>query len=117
MVFANDESGAFDKIMVNGDTAHIRLARLYGGLRQVVGRRDLAIRIGGYRKLSRTILRVCRELIESRDAVGRYTNDGRAGGIELVLHLRKCMRFEITAFGIGRRIKIDYHRPFFQSIL
>jgi hypothetical protein len=73
MVFADDESWAFHEVMVNRDTAHIRLSGFDGGRRQIVGLGDLLTRVGGYWKLSGAIFRICRELIESRDAVGRYT--------------------------------------------
>src|SRR6266404_293441 len=36
--------------------------------------------------------------------------------IEFVFLLRKCVRFEIAAFGIGRRIEIDHDRSFFKRV-
>ncbi len=71
MVFADDERFAFDKVVVNCSAAHIHLAGFYGGRRQIVGRGDLAVRIGGYWELSGAILRVCGELIESRVCASR----------------------------------------------
>src|SRR4029077_5671830 len=115
-LFAAAERGAFDKVMVDRNAAHIRLARLYGGLVQIVGRGDVALCVGGYRKLSGAIFRGRGELIEPREAVRRYTNDRGASGVKLVFHLRKCMRFEITPFGEGSRIEINDHRALFQRI-
>jgi outer membrane protein assembly factor BamB len=82
--------------------------------RQIVGGGNLSIGIGGHGKLSGAIIRVCREQIESRDAVGRYTNDGGAGRIEFFFLLRECMSFKIAALGIGGGIEIDDDRPFLQ---
>jgi len=50
--------------MIDRNTAYI-LARLCGGLRQVIGE-DLALCVGGYRKFAGAIFRVRGELIESR---------------------------------------------------
>ena len=83
-------------------------AGLYGGRLQIVGSGDLVGCIGGHRKLSGAIVRVRRERIEPLDAVGRYANDGGAGGIEFVFLFRKCVRFEIAALGVGGR---DRNRP------
>src|ERR1700751_4457468 len=90
-VFADDERGALDKVMVDRNTAHIRLAWFYGGLVQIVRGRDIALCVGGDRKLPGAILRIRRELIEPRNAVGRYTNDRGASSVELVFHLSKCV--------------------------
>src|ERR1700674_3447778 len=103
--------------MVGLDAAHILRAGFRAVRRQIVGVGDLAIRVGGHWKLSGAILGVCRELIESRNAVGRYTNDGGAGGIEFVFLLRERMSFEITALGISGGIEIDDDRTFLQRVL
>src|ERR1700734_844010 len=94
VVFADDESYALNKVVTDLGAAHVLHARFWAGCRQIVGCSDFAIDVGGHRKPSGTIIRVCRERIESLDAVGRYPNDGGTGGIELVFLLRERMRFQ-----------------------
>src|SRR5271155_421599 len=87
MVLTDDESFAFDKVMINGDAAHIRRARSGGSCVQIVGGRDIAAGVRGYRKFSGAIAWVRREHIESFEAVSRYANDGGSGGIKFILLL------------------------------
>jgi len=92
MVLADDESFAFDHVMIDRDAAHIRCAGLYGSRVQIVGLGNLLFGIGGDRELSGAILGIRRKIIESRDAVGGHTDNGCAGGIKFVFLLRKRTR-------------------------
>jgi hypothetical protein len=58
--------------------------------KSAVGLGDLLIRVEGYRKLSGAV-RICRELIESRDAVGRYTTTSIAQSRKLNSYLCKAV--------------------------
>ena len=71
------------------------------------------IRVGSHGKLSGAIVRVRRELVEPRDAVGRHANDSDAGAVELFFLLRKGVGFNIAALGIRRRVEINDYRTFF----
>ena len=93
-------------------------ASLYGGQRQIVGGGDL---VTSRRRLPETFRRnncgSAENGIEPLDAVGRYANDGGAGGIKFIFLLREGMRFEIAALGEGGGIEIDHDRAFFQRVL
>jgi len=89
VVFADHESYTLDKVMIDICAAHVLHAGFWAARRQIVGGGNVSIGIGGHRKLSGAIIRVCREQIESRDAVGRYTNDGGTGRIEVFFLLRE----------------------------
>jgi hypothetical protein len=117
VVFTNHESYAFNKVMVDFRAPYILHAGFDRARRQIVGRCYFVIRVGGYGKLSGAIVRVCRKLIQSRDAVGGNANDGGSGGVEFVFLFRERMSLQIAAPGVRRGIEIDDGRPFFQSVL
>src|ERR1700735_5567217 len=116
MVFADDESYALNEIMIDVRASNVFHAGLGAARCQIVGGGDLAIGVRGDGKLSGAIIGVRRELIEARDAVSRYTNDGGAGRIEFFFLLREGVRFQIAALGIGGGIEIDDDWTFFQGV-
>lgn len=114
MVFADDEGFALNKVVVDGDPAHVLHAGPPGSDRQAVGSGNLAVGIGSDGETACAEIGIGGELVEAGDAVFRDANDTGAGCGELVLILRKCVGFKIATTRVGRRVEVDDHRAFFQ---
>src|SRR6185437_1235624 len=114
---SHDESGALGETMTNLDAAGVLGSRMLIGDLEIVGFGDGAFRIRGRRKLSRAILRIRREGVQTLDAVQRHTDDGSPGSGKLVAVDGKGVRLDVAAARVGRRVEVHHHRPLLQGVL
>src|SRR6185295_15399268 len=101
-VLADDERGALGAAVRDLLAARVLAPGLGGAYLDAERFRDAAVGVGRRREPARAELRIRGELLEPRDAVERYSDDGGAGPGELRAALRERVRLQVAAAGVCR---------------